>query len=56
MDDILFKRCPHVIVAKVLNDIVVNEFEPQSLGYVHFWKNNIGKDMNPLVPLQMWVK
>ena len=37
-----------VLIVKVLGcGIVVNEFELQSLNYVHFWINTFGKGMNP---------
>ena len=35
------------VMAKVLDcEIVVSEFELQSVYYVHFWTNSFGKDMN----------
>ncbi len=39
------------VTAKVLDcGQEVNEFELQSLYYVHFWTNILGKGMNPLIP------
>ena len=42
--------CPRVVMVKVMDcGIVVREFELQSLYYVHFRANNLGKGMNPLI-------
>ena len=44
------RRYHRGVVAKVLNGgVVVSEFEPQLLYYVHFWTNTVGKDKNPLI-------
>ena len=44
-------------MAKLLDyDIVVNELEMQSLYYVHFQTNTLGKGMNPLIPpIMSWI-
>ena len=40
------------VVANVLDsDIVVNEFELQTHYYVHFWTNNLGKDVIYHIPI-----
>ena len=38
-----------VMVNAMGRGIVVSEFELQSLYYVHFWTNTLGKGMNPLI-------
>ena len=45
-----FWGCPHgVMVKAMVCRIVVREFVLQSCSYVHFWANNLGKGMNPLI-------
>ena len=42
--------CPRGVIVKVMDcGIVVSEFILQSLYYVHFWANTLGKGMNPLI-------
>ena len=41
-------RIPNGRVAKVLDDIIVSEFELQLRYYVHFQTNTLGNSMNPL--------
>ena len=46
----LYKVCPRGVMAKALDcGIVVSEFKLQSRYYIHFWINNLGKGMNPLI-------
>ena len=41
---------PHSVMVKVMDcGIVVSGFEFQSLYYVHFQANTLGKGMNPLI-------
>ena len=45
-----------VVMVKAMNcGIVVREFVLQSHYYVHFRANTLGKGMNPLILLQLWV-
>ena len=37
-------------------NIVVSEFKLQSCYYVHFWTNTLGKGINPLIPISIWVE
>ena len=47
---IKFYRCPRGVMVKAMNcGIVVREFVLQSLYYVHFRANTLGKGMNPLI-------
>ena len=42
--------CPRGVMVKAMNcGIVVREFVLQSLYYVHFRANTLGKGMNPLI-------
>ena len=42
--------CPRGVMVKAkVCEIVAREFELQSRYYVHFWKNTLGKGMNPLI-------
>ena len=42
--------CPHGVMVKAMDcGIVVCEFVLQSLYYVHFRANTLGKGMNPLI-------
>ena len=45
-------------VAKLLDCLIgVNQFELQSLYYIYFRTNTLGKGMNPFIPpSQWWVK
>ena len=44
-------------MVKVLDySIEVGKFELKSRFYAYFWTNSLGKGMNPLSPLQLWVK
>ena len=49
----LFKMewgCHHSVMVKAVDcGIVVSEFVLQSHYYIHFWANNLGKGMNPLI-------
>ena len=48
--------CPRGVMVKAMNcGIVVREFVLQSRYYVHFRANTLGKGMNPLFSLQLWV-
>ena len=45
---------PRGVMIKTMDcGIVVSEFELQSLYYVHFRANTLGKSMNPLILLAM---
>ena len=45
-----FQGGPCGVMIKAMDcGIVVSEFELQSLYYVHFWINTLGKGMNPLI-------
>ena len=45
-----FFGCPRGVMIKAMNcGIVVREFVLQSLYYVHFRANSLGKGMNPLI-------
>ena len=49
--------CPRGVMVKVIDcGIVVCKFVLQSRYYVHFQANTLGKGMNPLILLQLWVK
>ena len=39
------------MINKLGCDIIVSEFELQSLYYDHFWTNTLGKGMNALILL-----
>ena len=42
---------PRGVMVKVLDcGSVVSKFELQSLYYIHFWTNTLGKGMNPIYP------
>ena len=42
--------CPHGVMVKVMDcRIIVSEFKLQSRYYIHYWKNTLGKGMNPLI-------
>ena len=48
--------CPRGVLVKAMDcGIVVREFVLQSRYYVHFRANTLGKGMNPLISLQLWV-
>ena len=48
--------CPRGVMVKATHcGIVVREFVLQSRYYVHFRANTLGKGMNPLFSLQLWV-
>ena len=48
--------CPRGVLVKAMDcGIVVREFVLQSRYYVHFWANTLGKGLNPLIFLQLWV-
>ena len=48
--------CPRGVMVKAMNcGIVVREFVLQSRYYVHFRANTLGKGMNPLFSLQLWI-
>ena len=49
-DDNLYTSCPRGVMVKAMNcGIVVREFVLQSLYYVHFRANTLGKGMDPLI-------
>ena len=49
-------KCPRGVMVKAMDyGIVVREFVLQSRYYVHFRVNTLGKGMNPLISLQLWV-
>ena len=42
--------CPHGVMVKSLDcGTVVHNFKLQSCYYIHFWRNTLGKGMNPLI-------
>ena len=42
---------PHSVVVNMLDcNVVVSEFKLQSLYYIYFQPNTLGKGMNPLIP------
>ena len=48
--------CPRGVMVKAMScGIVVRKFVLQSRYYVHFRANTLGKGMNPLFSLQLWV-
>ena len=48
--------CPRGVMVKAMHcGIVVREFVLQSRYYFHFRANTLGKGMNPLFSLQLWV-
>ena len=48
--------CPRGVLVKAMDcGIVVRKFVLQSRYYVHFRANTLGKGMNPLISLQLWV-
>ena len=50
----IYRGCPRGVMVKAMDcGIVVREFVLQSRYYVHFWANNLGKGMNPLILLAM---
>ena len=50
------KGSPHGVMVKAMDcGIVVSEFVLQSCYYVHIRANTLGKGMNPLISLQLWV-
>ena len=47
---ISYRGCPLCVMVKAMDcGIVVREFVLQSLYYVHFRENTLGKGMNPLI-------
>ena len=52
----VLRGCPRGVLVKAMDcGIVVREFVLQSRYYVHFRANTLGKGMNPLISLQLWV-
>ena len=52
MCQMCYEHYPRGIVTNVLDcDIVVNEFEPHSEYYVHFWTNILCKGMNLFISM-----
>ena len=50
------RGCPRGVLVKAMDcGIVVRGFVLQSRYYVHFRANTLGKGMNPLISLQLWV-
>ena len=50
------RGCPGGVMVKAMDcGIVVGEFVLQSRYYVHFRAKTLGKGMNPLISLQLWV-
>ena len=59
---IYIKGCPRGVLVKAMDYGIVrelyhevSEFVLQSRYYVHFRANTLGKGMNPLISLQLWV-